>query len=133
MIHAYIFTDVGWNKNGVAQQFDITVPGTIHHTSGLANMGFGASAVLGGKLGVPDKICLTLTGDGGFGVQPSCLATAVQDGIPCTWVVMNNSAFGTIAGLENANYHHKFGTVFHTPNGDSYTPRWSAVAQAYGM
>lgn len=130
---AYIFTDVGWNKNGVAQQFDITVPGTIHHTSGLANMGFGASAVLGGKLGVPDKICLTLTGDGGFGVQPSCLATAVQDGIPCTWVVMNNSAFGTIAGLENANYHHKFGTVFHTPNGDSYTPRWSAVAQAYGM
>ena len=44
---AYIFTDVGWNKNGVAQQFDITVPGTIHHTSGLANMGFGASAVLG--------------------------------------------------------------------------------------
>ena len=133
MIHAYIFTDVGWNKNGVAQQFDITVPGTIHHTSGLANMGFGASAVLGGKLGVPDKICLTLPGDGGFGVQPSCLATAVQDGIPCTWVVMNNSAFGTIAGLENANYHHKFGTVFHTPNGDSYTPRWSAVAQAYGM
>lgn len=133
MIHAYIFTDVGWNKNGVAQQFDITVPGTIHHTSGLANMGFGASAVLGGKLGVPDKICLTLTGDGGFGVQPSCLATAVQDGIPCTWVVMNNSAFGTIAGLENANYHHKFGTVFHTPNGASYTPRWSAVAQAYGM
>ena len=133
MIHAYIFTDVGWNKNGVAQQFDITVPGTIHHTSGLANMGFGASAVLGGKLGVPDKICLTLTGDGGFGVQPSCLATAVQDGIPCTWVVMNNSAFGTIAGLENANYHHKFGTVFHTPNGDSYTLRWSAVAQAYGM
>lgn len=130
---AYIFTDVGWNKNGVAQQFDITVPGTIHHTSGLANMGFGASAVLGGKLGVPDKICLTLTGDGGFGVQPSCLATAVQDGIPCTWVVMSNSAFGTIAGLENANYHHKFGTVFHTPNGDSYTPRWSAVAQAYGM
>ncbi|WP_347466264.1 thiamine pyrophosphate-dependent enzyme [Clostridium sp. AF28-12] len=84
-------------------------------------------------MGVPDKICLTLTGDGGFGVQPSCLATAVQDGIPCTWVVMNNSAFGTIAGLENANYHHKFGTVFHTPNGDSYTPRWSAVAQAYGM
>lgn len=130
---SYIFTDVGWNKNGVAQQFDITVPGSIHHTSGLANMGFGASAVLGGKLGVPDKICLTLIGDGGFGVQPSCLATAVQDGIACTWVVMNNSAFGTIAGLENANYHHKFGTVFHTPDGEAYTPRWAAVANAYGM
>ena len=70
---AVIFTDVGWNKNGVAQQFDITVPGSIHHSSGLATMGFGASAVLGGKLAAPDRICLTLTGDGGFGVNPTCL------------------------------------------------------------
>ena len=77
---AVIFTDVGWNKNGVAQQFDITVPGSIHHSSGLATMGFGASAVLGGKLAAPDRICLTLTGDGGFGVNPTCLATAVEQG-----------------------------------------------------
>lgn len=53
---AHIFTDVGWNKNGVAQQFDVNVPGTIHHSSGLATMGFGASAVLGGKLPAPDKV-----------------------------------------------------------------------------
>ena len=130
---AVIFTDVGWNKNGVAQQFDITVPGSIHHSSGLATMGFGASAVLGGKVAAPDRICLTLTGDGGFGVNPTCLATAVQDGIACTWVVMNNSAFGTIAGLENANYQTKFGTVFHTPDGQPYTPCWADVAKAYGV
>ncbi len=130
---AVIFTDVGWNKNGVAQQFDITVPGTIHHSSGLATMGFGASAVLGGKLAAPDKICLTLTGDGGFGVNPTCLATAVEQGIACTWVVMNNSAFGTIAGLENANYNTKFGTVFHTPDGEPYSPCWADVAKAYGV
>jgi len=130
---AVIFTDVGWNKNGVAQQFDITVPGSIHHSSGLATMGFGASAVLGGKLAAPDRICLTLTGDGGFGVNPTCLATAVEQGIPCTWVVMNNSAFGTIAGLENANYQTKFGTVFHTPDGQPYTPCWADVAKAYGV
>ena len=130
---AVIFTDVGWNKNGVAQQFDITVPGSIHHSSGLATMGFGASAVLGGKVAAPDRICLTLTGDGGFGVNPTCLATAVEQGIPCTWVVMNNSAFGTIAGLENANYQTKFGTVFHTPDGQPYTPCWADVAKAYGV
>ena len=130
---AVIFTDVGWNKNGVAQQFDVTIPGTIHHSSGLATMGFGASAVLGGKLAAPDKMCLTLTGDGGFGVNPTCLATAVEQGIACTWVVMNNSAFGTIAGLENANYQTKFGTVFHTPDGAAYSPCWADVAKAYGV
>lgn len=58
---------------------------------------------------------------------------AAQDGIAVTWVVMNNSAFGTIAGLENANYHHKFGTVFQTPDGASYTPNWADVAKAYGI
>ena len=130
---AIIFTDVGWNKNGVAQQFDITIPGTIHHSSGLATMGFGASAVLGGKLACPDKMVLTLTGDGGFGVNPTCLATAVEQGIACTWVVMNNSAFGTIAGLENANYDTKFGTLFKTPDGETYSPCWADVAKAYGV
>lgn len=130
---ALIFTDVGWNKNGVAQQFDITVPGTIHHSSGLATMGFGAAAVLGGKLAAPEKIALTLTGDGGFGINPSVLAGAVEHGIACTFVVMNNYAFGTIAGLENANYGQKFGTEFKTPDGARYSPRWADVALAYGV
>ena len=130
---ALIFTDVGWNKNGVAQQFTITIPGTVHHSSGLATMGFGASAVLGGKKAAPDKICIALIGDGGFGVNPTCMATAVEEGIACTWVVMNNMAFGTIAGLENANYHTQFGTKFHTPDGQPYSPNWAKVAEGYGV
>ena len=130
---ALIFTDVGWNKNGVAQQFDITLPGTIHHCSGLATMGFGAAAVLGGKLAGKDRVAITLTGDGGFGANPTCLATAVEQGINCIWIVMNNSAFGTIAGLEYANYKTKFGTVFSTPDGAPYTPNWAEVANAYGV
>ena len=130
---AIIFTDVGWNKNGVAQEFDITLPGTIHHSSGLATMGFGPSAVLGGKIAAPDKIVLNLTGDGGFGINPSCLAAAVEHGIACTWVVMNNAAFGTIAGLENANYKTKFGTVFYDAKGERYTPCWAGVAKDYGV
>ena len=130
---ALIFTDVGWNKNGVAQQFEITIPGTVHHSSGLATMGFGASAVLGGKIAAPDKICIALVGDGGFGVNPTCMATAVEKSIACTWVVMNNKAFGTIAGLENANYHTKFGTEFRTPDGAEYSPNWAKVAEGYGV
>lgn len=128
-----IFTDVGWNKNGVAQQFDITIPGTVHHSSGLATMGFGGSALIGGKLAAPEKVVLTLVGDGGFGVNPGALATAVEQNIPVVWVVMNNSAFGTIAGLEYSNFKTKFGTVFTTPDGAPYSPNWAEVAKAYGV
>ena len=113
--------------------FSVTIPGTIHHSSGLATMGFGPASVLGGKLAAPDRMVWNLTGDGGFGINPTVMATAVEQGIAVTWVVMNNSAFGTIAGLENANYNTKFGTVFHTPDGASYTPHWAEVAKAYGV
>ncbi len=128
-----IFTDVGWNKNGVAQQFDVEIPGSIHHPSGLATMGFGSAAILGAKLAAPEKTVITLIGDGGFGTNPSVIATAVEQNIPVVWVVMNNSAFGTISGLEYGNYGTKFGTLFATPDGESYTPNWAEIARGYGI
>lgn len=128
-----IFTDVGWNKNGVGQQFDITKPNTIHHPGGLATMGFGSLALLGAKLAAPDKKVITLVGDGGFGTNPTALATAVEYNIPAIWVIMNNSAFGTIAGLESSHYHHTFGTVFKDYKGDSYSPEWAEIAKGYGV
>ena len=46
---AILCTDVGWNKNGVGQQFPIYTPGSIHTPGGFATMGFGAPAALGAK------------------------------------------------------------------------------------
>jgi acetolactate synthase-1/2/3 large subunit len=127
-----IVTDVGWNKNGVGQQFPVTKPGTILHPSGLATMGFGPAAILGAKLAAPDKKVITLVGDGGFGTNPSVMATAVEQNIPVVWVVMNNYAFGTIAGLEYSHYNTHFGTVFKK-DGKQYNPEWAEVAKAYGI
>lgn len=129
---AIICTDVGWNKNGMGQQFDIVQPNTILHPGGLATMGFGSAALLGAKLAAPTKKVVTLIGDGGFGTNPSVLATAKEYNIPVVWVVMNNFAFGTIAGLEASHYHHTFGTVFKI-NDKPYNPEWSEVAKAYGV
>lgn len=132
-IDGIIATDVGWNKNGVGQQFEISVPGSILHPGGLATMGFGPAAILGAKLAAPDKKVITLVGDGGFGTNPSVIATAVEQNIPVVWVVMNNGAFGTIAGLEAAHYDHSFGTIFKKPDGTAYNPEWSIIAQGYGI
>ncbi len=128
-----IVTDVGWNKNGVGQQFDITQPGTIMHPGGLATMGFGPAAILGVKLAAPDKKVITLVGDGGFGTNPSVMATAVEQNIHVVWVIMNNNAFGTIAGLESSHYEHSFGTIFKKKNGEKYNPEWVDIAKAYGV
>ncbi|MFS0575187.1 thiamine pyrophosphate-binding protein [Sporosarcina sp. 179-K 3D1 HS] len=129
---AYITTDVGWNKNGVGQQFDILEPGTIFTPGGFATMGFGAPAALGVKVAQPDRVVVSLVGDGGFGQNPALLATAAEENIPVIWVIMNNFAFGTIAGLQKAHYDTTLGTLF-TKVGEPYSPDFAAIARAYGV
>jgi acetolactate synthase-1/2/3 large subunit len=128
---AIITTDVGWNKNGVGQQFPVYVPGSILTPGGYATMGFGAPGALGAKLACPDRVVVSLVGDGGFGQNPALLATAVEEDIPVVWVVMNNCAFGTIAGLQKAHYGTTTGTVF-SKDDKPYTPDYAALARAYG-
>jgi acetolactate synthase-1/2/3 large subunit len=128
---AIITTDVGWNKNGVGQQFPIYTPGSILTPGGFATMGFGAPAALGAKLACPDRVVVALVGDGGFGQNPAMLATAVEAGIPVVWVVMNNFAYGTIAGLQMAHFGTTIGCVFRK-DGEPYSPDFAAIARAYG-
>jgi acetolactate synthase-1/2/3 large subunit len=127
----FIVTDVGWNKNGVAQQFKITVPGTFITPSGLATMGFGPAAVLGVKVAQPKRAAVALIGDGGFGSNPSVIATAMEAGLNVVWVVMDNAAFGTIAGLEQMHYDSSFGCVFEC-GGKPYRVDFAAMARACG-
>ncbi|HXB67230.1 MAG TPA: thiamine pyrophosphate-binding protein [Candidatus Acidoferrales bacterium] len=127
----FIVTDVGWNKNGVGQQFPITVPGTFITPSGLATMGFGPAAVLGVKMAQPKRAAVALIGDGAFGSNPSVVATAMEANLPVVWVVMDNSAFGTIAGLEKMHYGTSFGCLFER-NGETYTVDYAAMARACG-
>jgi acetolactate synthase-1/2/3 large subunit len=129
---AFITTDVGWNKNGVGQQFPILEAGTIFTPGGYATMGFGAPAALGAKIACPDRVVVALVGDGGFGQNPAMLATAFEENVAVVWVIMNNSAFGTIAGLEKAHFGTTFGTVFEK-DGKPWSPDYAAIAKAYGI
>jgi acetolactate synthase-1/2/3 large subunit len=127
----YIVTDVGWNKNGVGQQFPITVPGTFITPSGLATMGFGPAAALGVKLAQPDRAVVALIGDGAFGSNPSVVATAMEAGLGIVWLVMDNAAFGTIAGLTNMHYGWEFGCLFEA-DGVRYRTDFAQIAKGYG-
>ncbi|VBB09096.1 Hypothetical protein LUCI_4382 [Lucifera butyrica] len=129
---AIITTDVGWNKNGVGQQFPVYEPGSILTPGGLATMGFGSPAALGAKVAAPDKVVVSLIGDGGFGQNPAVLATAAIENIGAIFIIFNNNAFGTIAGLEKAHYNTTFATIFERC-GEPYSPDYAAIAKAYGV
>ena len=130
---AIITTDVGWNKNGVGQQFDILTPGSILTPGGFATMGFGPPGAIGAKLASPDRVVISLVGDGGFGQNPSMLATAVELDLGIIWLVMNNNAFGTIAGLQKAHYGLTYGTTFPgSADAPTNGPGYAEIAKAYG-
>ena len=129
---AIITTDVGWNKNGVGQQFPVYTPGSVLTPGGYATMGFGGAAAIGAKIAAPNKVVVSLVGDGGFGQNPALLATAFEEDAAVIWIIMNNYAFGTIAGLQKAHYGTTTGTVFEK-NGKPYSPNYADIARAYGI
>jgi acetolactate synthase-1/2/3 large subunit len=128
---AILVTDVGWNKNGVAQQYPVDSPDSFLTPGGFSTMGFGPAAVLGVVAAGTGRPAIALVGDGAFGANPNVVATAVEMGIAPVWVVMNNAAFGTIAGLERKHYGTGYGCEFAC-EGAPYSPDFAAVARACG-
>jgi acetolactate synthase I/II/III large subunit len=129
-----VVTDVGWNKNGLAQQFPVFKPMTHLPPSGLATMGFGPAAVIGAKIGAPDKKVITLIGDGAMSSVMGVLKTAKELNVAAVWLVMNNGAFGTIYGLQNSAYGRNIGTKFVCKSTQQeYSPDFAAVARACGV
>jgi acetolactate synthase I/II/III large subunit len=127
-----LVTDVGWNKNGVAQQYPVSRPEEFLTPGGFSTMGFGPSAVLGVAQAAPERTAIALVGDGAFSSQLSVIFTAVEMGIAPIWVVMNNMAFGTIAGLQEKHYGTPYGCVFLGPDGLPYAPDYAAIARESG-
>ena len=109
---AVLVTDVGWNKNGVGQQYPVDGPDSFLTPGGFSTMGFGPAAVIGVAAAATGRPALALVGDGAFGSNPSVVATAVEMGIAPIWLVMNNAAFGTIAGLQRKHYGTGYGCEF---------------------
>lgn len=127
----FIVTDVGWNKNGVGQQFAIHHPGTMIAPGGMATMGFGHAAVVGVKMAAPDRSAVALVGDGCFSSNMSVLATAVEAGVPAVWVVMDNASYGVISGIEKRHLGGTHGCMFEA-GGEPYFIDYAAVAVACG-
>lgn len=129
---AVLVTDVGWNKNGVAQCYNLPAAGRFITPGGSSTMGFGPAAALGVQLGWPERTVVALVGDGGLSAQLSAIPTAVERGLPVIFVVMNNRAHGTIADLQAAHYGRSHGCEFRDRQGELVSPDFAALGQACG-
>jgi acetolactate synthase-1/2/3 large subunit len=129
---AVLVTDVGWNKNGVAQCYELPAGGRFITPGGASTMGFGPAAAVGIQIHDPERTVVALVGDGGMSAQLPAVPMAVEQGLPVIFVVMNNRAHGTIADLETASFGSGYGCEFRDPGGRPYSPDFAALAQACG-
>lgn len=132
---AIISLDSGIHHNWFMQFWEARQPRTMLNTWGYSGMGFGPSAILGAKLAAPDKVCVSVCGDGGFTMVPHVLCTAVEYNIPVVWVVWNNFAWGAIRDLQYAYFGgREYGTAFyHGENREPYNPDFAMWAKAAGV
>jgi len=60
------------------------------------SMGQGVAGCVGGKLAAPEKMAISITGDGSFLMNGFEIATACQYNIPIIWIIFNNNCYGMV-------------------------------------
>ncbi|NBE07837.1 5-guanidino-2-oxopentanoate decarboxylase [Paragemmobacter ruber] len=71
--------------------------GWFNAATGFGALGFGPGAAIGAAIAHPGTPTICLIGDGGLQFDPAELRVAVDEGLPVTFVVWNNSSYREIA------------------------------------
>ncbi len=106
-----VTTDVGQHQMWAAQNLVFKKSRRFISSGGLGTMGFGLGAAIGAYFGTKEKSVL-ITGDGGFGMSLTELATAVTYKVPVVILIMNNGALGMVRQWQTFFFDkHYSGTV----------------------
>jgi acetolactate synthase-1/2/3 large subunit len=129
--------DSGVHHNWFMQFWQPKRPQSMLNSWGYSSMGFGVCGIMGAQLAAPDRPCVAVVGDGGFMMAPHVVATAVEYGLPCVWVIWNNFAWAAIRDLQYGLFEgRELGTAFYKgkqgPGGERYNPDFAAWARACG-
>lgn len=90
-------------------------------------LGFSLSAAIGASYGAPQSKVVAVMGDGSFGFTVGELETVVRKGLPITFVVFSNSAFGWIKASQKSGYDERYYSVDFTRSDHA------KIAEAYGL
>lgn len=93
---AVVVTDVGKHQMWAAQSYPFGA-GTGWLTSGgLGTMGFGLPAAIGAALAEPERKVVCFSGDGSLLMNIQEMATAAEQGVDVTVVLLNNVCLGLV-------------------------------------
>jgi acetolactate synthase-1/2/3 large subunit len=137
---AIIITSSGNVQAQILQELEFYEPKTCITAGGFSTMGYSVPGAIGAKLGTidigkPDRQVVALVGDGDFMMTISELSMAVQLGLDnIFFIVLNNHGWIAIKDLQQAAFGEDrgYGTAFEDKKGNSYSPDFAKIAEAFG-
>ncbi len=115
--NALVFTDIGNTVTWVERCLLVKRPDITMSLSGLAAMGSGVAACIGGKLAAPDRPTVVVCGDGDFQMHGMEVMTAVSHNIPVVWLILQNDKLAMVHDIQTMTYKSRYvASEFATPD-----------------
>jgi acetolactate synthase I/II/III large subunit len=119
-VDAIVTTDAG-NFAGWATRFINFSAGQRYIGPTNGAMGYSVPAAVGAKIAFPDRMVVSLVGDGGFMMTGQDIATAFHHGVAPIVLVFNNQMYGTIRMHQERAYPWRVsGTALTNPDFAKY-------------
>lgn len=117
-------TQIGyWSNLG----FPVYQPRTYLTPGYQGTLGWGFPTSLGAKVGNPEKVVVSVNGDGGFGFALNELATMAKHQIGVVAIVFNDSAYGNVRRIQQVSFDGR------TIASDLDNPDYVKLAEAFGI
>lgn len=125
---AIVTTDVGQHQMWAAQFYQFNHPRSLITSGGLGTMGFGLPSAIGAQMGNPDRLVISINGDGGMQMCAQELAICAIHNIPVKVVIINNQVLGMVRQWQEFVYDERYSHIDLSGSVD-----FVQLAKAYGV